>query len=124
MWGKTGRQAAGQAGERLARTFLTRQGYMVEAANVRFPVGEIDLIAHDGPTLCFIEVRSASSDDWGGPFASVTAVKQQRLIRAARWYLARLRAVPEAVRFDVVGIRWRPAGAPEVSLIQGAFTVD
>ncbi len=124
MWAKMDRRAAGQAGERLAQQFLVGQGYRVEAANVRFPVGEIDLIARDGPTLCFIEVRSASSDDWGGPFASVTAAKQQRLIRAARWYLGRLRSVPEALRFDVVGIRWRPAGPPELSLIKGAFTAD
>ena len=115
------RQRWGQRAEALAAAFLSAHGYVIQQANVRFPVGEIDLIGHERHVLCFVEVRSTSSDQWGGPFASVTDRKRRRIIRAARWYLARLREVPLEIRFDVVGITWQPAGPPSIELIRSAF---
>ena len=55
---KTARQQLGARSERLAERFLTSHGYRIEARNVRYPVGELDLVAWDGDTLCFIEVRA------------------------------------------------------------------
>ncbi len=115
------RQWRGQRGERLAANFLSAHGYVVKEANVRFPVGEIDLIAFEHGVLCFVEVRSTSSTEWGGPFASITDRKRQRLIRAARWYLTRLRDLPPEIRFDVVGITWHDRGSSSIELIRGAF---
>lgn len=124
MNSQTFRQKLGKRSEEIAADFLRAQGYTIEQTNVRFPVGEIDIIAKDGETLCFVEVRSASSPDWGGPLATVTSPKQRRLIRAARWYLQRLRALPRYTRFDVVALTWNDAVEPSVELIRGAFDAD
>ena len=87
---------------------------------MRFPVGEIDIVAREGATLCFVEVRSTSSGRWGGPLASIVERKQRRIVQAARWYLKRRRVVQMDVRFDLVGIEWKN-GAPLVQLVRGAF---
>ena len=118
---KTDRQLRGQSSERLAVSFLVSQGYGIVDTNVRYPAGEIDIIALDGDVLCFVEVRSTTSDAWGGPFASVTRRKQQRIIRAARWYLASMKAEPPFVRFDVLGILLTDPAHPQIDLIRGAF---
>ena len=116
------RQELGQRGEQLALQLLTSRGYVIEQRNVRFPVGEIDLIARDGQALCFIEVRSVSSSAWGGALASITDRKRRHLIRAARWYLSRCRELPPETRFDVVAIEWGDGLAPPtVELVRGAF---
>lgn len=117
------RQQRGRRAEELASQFLAARGYVIEDRNARFPVGEIDLVAREGETLCFVEVRSASSLDWGGAVASITDRKRRRLIRAARWYLQRLRALPPFTRFDVVAVHW-DHDTPTLELVQGAFTAD
>ena len=61
MSAPTDRQRLGQRGERLAKQFLISRGYVIEETNARFPVGEIDLVAREGETLCFVEVRSTAS---------------------------------------------------------------
>lgn len=88
---------------------------------MRFPIGEIDIVARERDALCFIEVRSTSSDRWGGPLASVVERKQRRIIHAARWYLKRRRTAPAEVRFDLVAIEWREGRAPLMQLVRGAF---
>jgi len=118
------RRALGQRGERLARRFLAEQGYTIRQANVRFPVGEIDVVAQEAEVLCFIEIRSASSSRWGGALASITDRKRRRLIRAARWYLARLSELPPETRFDVVAIDWGTGAQHTIELIRAAFTAD
>ncbi len=118
------RRRLGRESEQLARRLLAEAGYVVEQANVRVPVGEIDLVARDGNTLCFVEVRSTSSEAWGGALASITRSKQRRLIRAARWYLQRLPQAPAAVRFDVVAVAWAAAGPPRTELVRDAFAAD
>ena len=118
------RQQLGAHSEVLARRFLTLHGYTVDAVNVRFPVGELDVVAWDGQTLCFVEVRSTSSLEWGGPLGSISDRKRQRLIRAARWYLQRLRGLPEEIRFDVVAVDWSAPEAPRLELIRAAFQAD
>ena len=104
----------------MAARFLLRQGYRIVERNVRCAGAEIDLIAWEQQTLCFIEVRSTSSSYWGGPLASITLPKQRHLLRAARAYLARLRTPPAYVRFDVVAVEWEHT-PPALSLIRGAF---
>lgn len=69
--------------------------------NYRCRFGEIDLIARDGETLVFVEVRMRRSQAFGGAAASVTPAKQRRLVQAARHYLAGRRSMP-ACRFDVL----------------------
>ena len=115
------RQRLGRQSERLAARLLASQGYEVERTNVRFPVGEIDVVAWEEGVLCFIEVRSTHGSRWGGPLASITERKQRRLIRAARWYLSRVPPPIPETRFDVVGIEWSASGEPRVELVRGAF---
>ena len=79
------RQQLGERSEQAARRFLVSQGYVIEETNVRFPVGEIDIVAREGDILCFVEVRATRSDAWGGPLASIGDRKRRHLIRAARW---------------------------------------
>jgi putative endonuclease len=104
--------------------YLRRWGYAIEATNVNFPVGELDIVALEGNTLCFVEVRSAASGRFGSALESITNRKRQHLIRAAQWYLQR-RPVRWAggVRFDVVAIDVRK-GRPTPQLIRGAFEVE
>ena len=107
----------------MAAAYLRREGYQIEASNVRFKVGELDLVAHEGDTLCLIEVRARSSDRFGTSLESITPMKRRRFIRAARWYLAR-RRWNGPVRFDVVAIDHRSDGPPALTLLRGAFTAD
>ena len=115
------RQSLGRRSEAVAVRLLTAQGYVIEATNVRFPVGEIDIIAREGQTLCFVEVRSTSSEQWGGPLATIDANKQRHLIRAAQWYLNHHPTQLPEIRFDVVAITWSDGKQPATELIRGAF---
>jgi putative endonuclease len=95
-------QAIGARFEAQALTYLEQAGLCLLARNVRYRVGEIDLIMRDGNTLVFVEVRSRSRSGFGGAAASVGALKRARLIRAAQAYLMRLRGQIPPCRFDVV----------------------
>ncbi|BAN36308.1 hypothetical protein SCD_n02501 [Sulfuricella denitrificans skB26] len=97
--GNTGAEA-----ERLAATFLQRQGLKLVETNYRCRFGEIDLICKDQNSLVFVEVRLRGNDAFGGAAASITAGKQHKLVLAARHYLQQLRSFP-ACRFDVVLLR-------------------
>ena len=104
----------GDAAEDKALAYLQAAGLRLVARNYRTPGrggGEIDLVMRDGATLVFVEVRRRSRSDFGGAAASVGAVKQRRIVFAARNFLLRWRAAPPPCRFDVVavedaGIRW------------------
>ena len=94
-------QGRGVAAEAAALAFLTRQGLTLVQCNFRCRGGEIDLIMQERDTLVFVEVRQRSSRSHGGALASVTPLKQKRLIIAAQQYLQRYR-LPPACRFDVI----------------------
>ena len=91
----------GAAAEALAAEFLQSRGLSIVARNYRCRGGEIDLIARDGETLIFVEVRLRSGVAFGGPAASITAAKKRRLAFAAAHYLGRLNREPPC-RFDAV----------------------
>lgn len=81
-------QACGQQAEALAADHLIRHGLRILARNVRCRGGEVDIIALDGETLVFVEVRLRRSSRFGGAVASITASKRQRIILATQWWLA------------------------------------
>ena len=117
-----GRQELGESGENLAVSALTSQGYAVVARRYRSRYGEIDIIANDGDTLVFVEVRRKSGKGYGAAVESVTPDKQRRVVRMAVEYLARHdRYDKVAVRFDVVAIDDQPDGPPRITLIRNAF---
>ena len=91
----------GSDAENLAAAFLQRAGLKIVVRNYRCRFGEIDVIARDGNTLVFVEVRMRSSDRYGGAAASITAAKRAKLLRAARHYIADIAQVP-ACRFDAL----------------------
>jgi putative endonuclease len=93
--------ARGADAENLAAAFLERAGLKLVERNYRCRFGEIDLIARDGATLVFVEVRMRSSERFGGAAASITAAKQAKLLRTARHYLADMARAPQC-RFDAL----------------------
>ena len=99
----TPRKAAGDAAEDRAARFLAEHGLQIVARNYRTRFGEIDLVARDGASLVFVEVRMRSSDFFGGADESVDAPKRSRIVAAARAYVAALPAEPPC-RFDVVAL--------------------
>jgi putative endonuclease len=106
-------QAIGAEAEETAARFLASKGLAIVARNFRTRFGELDLVARDGETLVFVEVRLRTNGHFGGAAASVDSSKRARLIAAARAYLARLASEPPC-RFDVVTLdgetaRWIPA---------------
>ena len=98
----TARSRDGAAAEDLAAGFLARHGLVILERNYRCRGGEIDLVAREGTTLVFVEVRYRRSGAFGGAAASVDARKQARILLAARHYLAGRADVP--CRCDVVAL--------------------
>jgi putative endonuclease len=92
---------AGAAAEALAAEFLQSRGLAIVKRNYRCRGGEIDLIARDGATLVFVEVRLRSSSAFGGARASITAAKRRRLKFAAGLFLSGLGREPPC-RFDAI----------------------
>ena len=97
----------GAIGEDLAAAFLRARGCAIVTRNFRCAAGEIDLIALDGRTLVFCEVRTRRGASVESALESVTAAKQRQVIRVADVYLARHRLHAHAVRFDVVAVELR-----------------
>jgi len=92
---------SGATAERLAAEFLEAHGLSIVERNYRRRCGELDLIARDGSTLVFVEVRLRRGQAFGGAAASITAAKRARLIQAAGHYLAGLSRTP-CCRFDAL----------------------
>jgi putative endonuclease len=116
----------GDAAERFAHSVLERQGYDIIEVNARTPLWELDVVAWDQDTLCFVEIRSTESDEFGGPLATVGAAKQRKIVRgASAWLMYHETAPPKkpwppAVRFDVLGISGS-LDDPKVELVKHAF---
>ena len=128
----------GKRGEELAAAYLERAGIRIVAANFVVPVGrnrvgavinvEIDLVAYDGQTLCFIEVKSRMSDWFAAPEANVDRRKQRQIARAARAYRRMFDLVNEPYRYDVVTVVLPPEDkqnpGPDVQLLRNYWTED
>lgn len=112
----------GDVGEREAARFLRKKKYRILQSQMRNRFGEIDLIALDGETLVFVEVKTRRDAVHGEPFEAVTADKQRKLTQAALTYLKRHRQLNRRYRFDVISIVW-PAGAvhPQIDHFVNAF---
>jgi putative endonuclease len=98
------RRNVGILGERLARDFLSKNGYQILETNYRCPVGEIDIIARHGDTLVFVEVRTKKSRQFGSPEESITPVKMARLRAVAAHYGQTHDNLPPSWRIDVIAI--------------------
>lgn len=115
-------QSLGRRGEDAAAKHLRKLGYTIVARGHRDNIGEIDLIAVDGRTLVFVEVKTRTSHDAGHPADAVDAAKQQRLTRLALSYMKRHDLLECRARFDVVAITWPSgSGRPTIEHFQNAF---
>jgi putative endonuclease len=114
------RQHLGELGETLACAELESQGYAILARRWRGRHGEIDIVAEDGDTLVFVEVRMKASAEFGTAAESVTRGKQRRVARMALEYLLVNRIHDRPCRFDVVAIDVID-NVPRISLIRAAF---
>ncbi|MBX9906159.1 MAG: YraN family protein [Burkholderiales bacterium] len=108
---------SGEQAEALAADFLRGQGLRIVARNYRSRYGEIDLIVREGATVVFVEVRSRSSETYGGAAASITAAKREKLIKTAHHYLAGVSPLPPC-RFDAVLVSGEP---PRIEWIRNAI---
>jgi len=111
----------GNRGERLAASYLRRLGYKIIARGAIGKLGELDLVALDGQTIVFVEVKTRQSADHGHPAQAVDDQKQRRLTRAALGYLRRHGLLEHPARFDVVAITWPDSDQPQVEHIKNAF---
>lgn len=122
-----------ERGEALALEYLERTGYRIVAANFSLPVGrntrdaivnaEIDLVAYDGSTLCFIEVKTRTSDEIAAPQLNVDLRKRRQIARAARAYRRMFGLMDAAYRYDVVTVIAKPVERrPRIELLKGFWS--
>ena len=115
-------QTLGRRGEAVAARYLRRRGYKIVARGNRDKLGELDLVAVDGRTVVFVEVKTRRSQDGGHPADAVGPDKQRRMTRLALSYLKRHGLLEYPSRFDVVAITW-PEGQrrPKIEHFKSAF---
>jgi putative endonuclease len=117
------KQQLGKSGEELAVDLLKVNGYKIIARNHRTKLGEIDIIASDKDTICFIEVKLRSSDRFGIPQEAVLNKKQRQISKVSLLYLKENNLLNRKARFDVVSVVYSE-GKPQLSLIKNAFELD
>ncbi len=124
--------ALGERGERLAAEHLTKIGYRTVVTNFRVPVGrnskgvsvtgEIDVIALDGETLCFVEVKTRRSDEFAPVITAVDLKKQRQIIRTAKVYRRMFGIRDVSYRYDVVTVLMPKNAGPTIELTKGFWT--
>lgn len=114
-------KSVGRRGEELARGHLRRLGYKIVARNFTCPVGEVDLIALDGDTLVFVEVKTLQQEAGIDPVEQVHAGKQAHIRRVARFYISAKQAEDMPARFDVLAVTMGADGEPHIEHIEDAF---
>jgi putative endonuclease len=116
------RAAIGRSAEDIAAEFLVENGLTVLLRNYRRRSGELDIVARDGDVLVVAEVRTRSTDEFGGAAASVDGWKQHKIIRATTQLLQQRRDLAQLrVRFDVIVVRGADGRHPTVEWLQHAF---
>jgi putative endonuclease len=117
---KRARDTLGGRGENAAAAFLRSGGYKILCRNYRCDVGEIDIVARDGRTLVFVEVKTRAYND-PTPEEQVNAAKQHQVTKAARQFLGRFGTPPPPARFDVVAVVWPEGRDPIIRHTPHAF---
>ncbi len=110
----------GEKGEELAAAYLTEAGYRIIERNYRCVFGEIDIVAEEGNTLIFVEVKSRRSESYGDPQLAVGHQKQKKISKIALHYLSAKNLRHRPARFDVVAVKLLSEGC-RIDLIRNAF---
>jgi putative endonuclease len=113
----------GKAGEERAAGLLRENGYRILATNYKTKFAEIDIIAKDKDTICFVEVKTRSQDSFGEPKEAVTAAKQRKIYLAALQFLKEKNSLDSKARFDVVSIL-DLEGKTRSEIIKNAFECE
>lgn len=112
--------ALGRRGEDVAHRYLERSGFRVVARNYRPGAdSEIDIVAREGETVVFVEVKSRASADFGSPDRAIDDEKQKHILRAARSYVTRAGVAWSQVRFDVISVVF--TDPPSIRHMRDAF---
>jgi len=114
-----GRINLGKRGEDISIEFLKKQGYKITERNYRCSLGEVDIIAKDKDVLCFVEVKTRKTEEYGLPEEAIGWHKQRKLARVALAYLREKKIDKQDVRFDVVSVC-----GERIELIKDAFIVE
>ena len=114
------KKTIGLNGEQAAAAYLKSKGFKIIQANYRVAGAEVDIVASTGRVLCFIEVKTRKTCDYGAPEAFVTRAKQLKIIRAAKIFSTRKPYREYQVRFDVVSVL-RSADAMACDHLENAF---
>ncbi|HEY6098536.1 MAG TPA: YraN family protein [Anaeromyxobacter sp.] len=117
------RRARGREAEELAAAFLRRCGFEILDRNHAIRRGEVDLVCREGEVLCFVEVRSRTSEAQGGPEETVGRRKARRVVAAATDWAARNGGLDREIRFDVVAVTFGEGG-PRIAHFRAAFDGD
>ena len=110
-------------GEDAAVDFLKTNGYKIITRNYKTKLGEVDIVARDRDTYCFIEVKTRRSDKFGLPQEAVSRFKQRQISKAALMFLKTNHLLDKKARFDVVSIIYS-GYKPKIDLIKNAFELD
>jgi len=110
----------GKSGESIAVRHLETLGYRILQRNYRSPFGEIDIVARQGQTIAFVEVKARRSRRFGNPKAAVTPAKQRKISMTALHYLKSRNQLQAKARFDVITIL-PSRDSSQIELIQNAF---
>lgn len=123
----------GNLGEAYAAAYLEQRGYRLVAANFTLPVGrnlrgavvnaEVDIVAYEGETLCFVEVKTRASDSFAPPQVNVDRRKRRQVARAARAYRRMFELDDQPYRYDVVTVVLPPGATPKINLIRNYWTL-
>lgn len=118
---KSGNGAVGDTGESIAVRYLKGQGFKIVECNFRSVCGEIDIVARDGRTIVFVEVKCRKNENYGPPQLAVTPFKQRQISKAALVWLSRKKLYDAEARFDVVAIVLHEHDLPDIDHIRNAF---
>lgn len=113
------RIALGKRGENISVKFLKKQGYKIMERNYRCSLGEIDIVAKDKNILCFVEVKTRETEEYGLPEEAIDWRKQKKLTKVALTYLKEKKIYKQDLRFDVVSVY-----PNHIELIKDAFIVN
>jgi len=116
--------AWGKRGEDLAHRHLRSRGYTIIGRNYKTLNGsaEVDLIARDGETTVFVEVKTRASDEYGSPDSAVDGEKQTKIRRAATDFLRHSGNLDVPVRFDIISIVFGGSDGIHLQHLENAFS--
>ena len=116
----------GRQGEEEAVRFLKSRGYRILERNLRFRLGELDIIAQKGNFIVFIEVKTRRTGEVGQPFEAVKPAKMRRIVSMAEAYLRREKLENDewVFRFDIISIIWPEGELPKIQHLENAFDAN